>query len=126
MHNALNRTMRRIANGIRQFMRLRLQFKFIRNKLPRNGILRISRIDELCHLRGDGNGIMRANLLNRRQTIRTDQSGLQQMRCTMQSCLAQNTVLTTGVQITSSILLAPVASIISLSNPSAIPLAGGI
>ena len=86
--------------------------------------------DQLGHRRGDRHGVARRHPLQRRQSLHGDEAGRGEVAGAADRSAHRAGPVpgysATGVQITSSIRRAPVASMTSRSKPSAMPLASGI
>src|SRR5262245_25727588 len=130
MNNSCYGTPRIVADRICVFAHFVFELRDVRNVLPGNRIVGITRIDQSSQRLRQRNGIASLNGIQSRLLFRGHQTTLAKLpdRTKRFHDLLLHTTYgsTTGVHITWSIRCAPVASITSRSSPSAIPLACGI
>jgi hypothetical protein len=79
MDDPVDRSEGTIANRIVAFFRLRLQLPRIGNELPRNRIVRVIWVDQLCDSWRNGNRIARRDVLKRCKLVAADQSSISEI-----------------------------------------------
>src|SRR5262245_57333832 len=129
MHDAFDRAVRVVPDRIHKLFGPMSELRHVRNELTCNRIVRIVPVDQAGQWPGQGHGISCGNSFNPLPALGRHKTVLAKLRdysYRRHDTPAFFYLSATGAQITWSIRCAPVASMISRSKPSAIPLAGGM
>ena len=84
MNHAGDRAVRLVADRIVAFLCVRFEFTLVRNKLPRNRIVRVRRVDQIDKRRRDRHRITRRNLLQAGKPLRLYNLRFDKFGCAMQ------------------------------------------
>ncbi len=129
MHKPRHRLVRIVADRVGALFRHRLKLRRIGKELAGDRVVRIGGVDQLRHIRRNRNRVARGNALQVDEAVARRGTGFDNIGGPSKrsdKAHGEGTSSGIGVQITSSMRSAPVASITSRSRPSAAPLAGGM
>ena len=126
MHHALDGCEAPVGDRVGAFFRQGVEFSGVGQELPRYGTVRSRALDQRRHLRRYGHRIASRDGLKGRGGLCQSCHGKIVQRVERNAGLDHGSNSATGVQMTSSIRRAPVASMASRSKPRAMPLASGM